>query len=321
MNSTYYSIPTVSIIIPNYNHGSYLEQRIQSVLDQSYEDFEIILLDDCSTDSSMDVINNYLENDKIVHFFLNDKNSDSPFGLWQYGIEKARGKYIWIAESDDWAADTFLAETISVLENNEVVLVHTNSMYYRSNEFRPNTWWDSFKSENWTSNYIKDGKHILNKFGRFKCPVINVSSAVFRKDIIKENFYPFGYRYCGDWKFWIDVFMTGKVAFIAKPLNTIRVHNTSATSNKKDNYLKKLNENIKVINYANNILNYKTIYTKDYRWLIDLWISIFENTGQYFAKTNHSVDLPVSFKFRFYKLYFKLILKRGYKKIKTIYDS
>lgn len=309
-------LPLVSIIVPNYNHAPYLEKRIDSILSQTFQDFELILLDDGSNDTSVKIINNYKNHDKVSHILLNKQNSGSPFGLWQYGIEKAKGKYIWIAESDDWAEDSFLAETISKLEDSEAVLVHTNSLYYINNEFKPNHWWDSFKSDNWKSNYVKDGKYILNQFGRFKCPVINVSSAVFRKDSIKENFYPFDYRYCGDWKFWIDVFMTGKVAFIAKPLNMIRIHNQSATSDKKDNYVKKLNENVKVVNYANKILNFKTNYSKDYSWLIDLWISIFENTGQYFDKKNHSVDLPFSFKFIFYKLYIKLILKRGFNKIK-----
>ena len=59
----------VTVIIPNYNHAPYLEQRIQSVLDQSYQDFEIILLDDCSTDSSKEIINNYVGNDKISHVY------------------------------------------------------------------------------------------------------------------------------------------------------------------------------------------------------------------------------------------------------------
>jgi len=314
-------LPLVSIIVPNYNHAQYLEKRIDSILGQTFQDFELILLDDCSNDRSVEIINNYKNHDKISHIFLNEQNSGSPFGLWQYGIEKARGKYIWIAESDDWAEDSFLDKTISTIEDSKAVLVHTNSLFCINNEFKLNDWWDSFKSDNWKSNYVKEGKHILRLYGRFKCPVINVSSAVFRKDSIEENFYPFDYKYCGDWKFWIDVFMTGKVAFIAEPLNIFRIHNLSATSNKKDNYIKKLTENIKVINYANEVLNFKTSYSKDYRWLIDLWISIFENTGQYFSKENHSVDLPFSFRFIFYKLYLKLILKRGINKIKKIYDS
>jgi glycosyltransferase involved in cell wall biosynthesis len=98
----------VTVIIPNYNHAPYLEQRIQSVLDQSYQDFEMILLDDYSTDSSKEIINKYVGNDKIAHVFFNEKNSGSPFGLWKYGIEKASGKYIWIAESDDWAEGNHL---------------------------------------------------------------------------------------------------------------------------------------------------------------------------------------------------------------------
>lgn len=321
MNSSPSYIPQVTIIVPNYNHVQYLEKRIDSILGQTFQDFELILLDDCSSDGSEKIINNYKNHHKVSHILLNKQNSGSPFGLWQYGIEIAKGKYIWIAESDDWSENSFLEEVIPVIEESNAVLVHTNSSFYINNEFKPNNWWDSFKSDNWKSDYVKEGNYILSQYGRFKCPVINVSSAVFRKDSIKENFYPFGYRYCGDWKFWIDVFMTGKVAYLAKPLNIIRIHNLSATSNRKDNYIKKLNENVKVVNYVNGVLNFKTSYSKDYRWLVDLWMSIFVNTGQYFSKVNHSVDLPFSFKFIFYKLYLKLILKRVLNKIKKNYDS
>lgn len=317
-----YNSPLISIIVPNYNHAPYLEKRIESILSQTFQDFELILLDDCSTDSSVAIIKEYKTHDKVSHVFLSKSNSGSPFGLWEYGITKARGKYIWIAESDDWARDSFLKEVIAILENSEAVLVHTDSSFYINNEFKRNDWWDSFNSDNWNSNYVTEGREILKQYGRFKCPVINVSSAVFRKDIIKNNFYPIDYKYCGDWKFWVDIFMTGSVGFVAKPLNIVRVHHLSATSNRNVFYSNKLKENVRVINNTNEILKCKTKYSINYRWLIDQWLFLFEYQGNYFAKENHSLNLPLRFKIVFYKSFLKLIFKKGFIKImKKVYDS
>src|SRR5690606_5481965 len=106
----------VSVIIPNYNHQDYLEQRIASVLDQTYQDFEIILLDDASTDNSQDVLLGYSNHPKVANFIINETNSGSVFKQWVKGIELAKGDYVWIAESDDYAHVDFLMETIQTME-------------------------------------------------------------------------------------------------------------------------------------------------------------------------------------------------------------
>ena len=101
-------MPTVSVIVPNYNHARYLRQRIESVLGQTYQDFEVILLDDCSTDESRSVLGEYAK-DPRVRIEFNEKNSGSTFKQWNKGVRLARGEYIWIAESDDYA-DTHAGE-------------------------------------------------------------------------------------------------------------------------------------------------------------------------------------------------------------------
>ena len=106
--------PYVSIIIPNYNHAPYLKQRIESVLSQSYQNFEVILLDDRSTDNSWDILQAYKGHEKVSHCLRNDRNSGSPFIQWQKGIEIAKGEWIWIAESDDWADESLLESLINL---------------------------------------------------------------------------------------------------------------------------------------------------------------------------------------------------------------
>jgi glycosyltransferase involved in cell wall biosynthesis len=71
-------MPKVSIVIPNYNHATYLGRRVESVLRQTFQDFEVILLDDCSTDDSRSLLSEYAC-DPRVRMEFNEKNSGSPF--------------------------------------------------------------------------------------------------------------------------------------------------------------------------------------------------------------------------------------------------
>ena len=91
----------VSIIIPNYNHAKFLDERIQSVLNQTYQNFELIILDDKSSDNSVEVINQYKDDPRVSSIIINKDNSGSTFKQWYKGIEIAKGEIIWIAESDD----------------------------------------------------------------------------------------------------------------------------------------------------------------------------------------------------------------------------
>src|SRR6266851_10178053 len=108
-------MPTVSIIVPNYNHARYLRRRIDSILSQTYQDFELILLDDSSTDNSREILDSYRDNPK-VRIEFNAKNSGSPFKQWNKGVGLAHGKYVWIAESDDYADEHLLEKLASRLD-------------------------------------------------------------------------------------------------------------------------------------------------------------------------------------------------------------
>lgn len=76
-------MPTVSVIVPNYCHAPYLEQRIESILQQTFQDFELILLDDCSTDGSREILERYRNHPKVSGIFYNERNSGSPFKQWK----------------------------------------------------------------------------------------------------------------------------------------------------------------------------------------------------------------------------------------------
>ena len=110
-------MPKVTVIIPNYNHAHFLERRIQSVLDQTYQDFEIILLDDASPDNSVETLSKFAQDSRVYQAIFNEVNSGSTFKQWNKGISQARGEYIWLAESDDYANKSLLENLVQPLDS------------------------------------------------------------------------------------------------------------------------------------------------------------------------------------------------------------
>ena len=90
--------PSISVIMPVYNTAKYLNEAIDSILNQTYKDFEFIIIDDCSTDGSLDIIKTYSD-DRII-LIENETNKGYVYGL-NYALSFAKGKYIARMDSDD----------------------------------------------------------------------------------------------------------------------------------------------------------------------------------------------------------------------------
>src|SRR6266567_649594 len=119
--------PKVSVIVPSYNHCRYLSERIDSILGQTFGDFEVIVLDDASTDGSPAVLADYYAKPR-VRIVVNARNSGSAFPQWNRGIGMAKGDYIWIAESDDSADPRFLETLVPILDDDPTLgLVYCQS--------------------------------------------------------------------------------------------------------------------------------------------------------------------------------------------------
>lgn len=226
----------VSVIIPNYNHAPFLEKRINSVLHQTYKDFELIILDDCSTDNSRDIIELYRHHPQVSHIVYNNHNSGSTFKQWKKGIELSRGEYIWIAESDDWAENFFLEKLIySIYQNcssicfckSIVIDKNNNNLYYKDNILDQNTF------------NINSKDFLLNKM-YYQNSIYNASMVLFKKELIKNTIWEQvnNLRYCGDWLFWAQLLMDNKDQFqiseVDEYLNYFRNHNNNV-SNRSEN--------------------------------------------------------------------------------------
>jgi glycosyltransferase involved in cell wall biosynthesis len=128
-------MPKVSVIVPNYNHAPFLRQRIDTVLTQTFQDFELILLDDCSIDDSRFILSSYVSDTRVLEF--NATNSGSTFKQWNKGVRLAHGQYIWIAESDDYADPHFLESFVAVLESKPEVVFASCRSWHVSTDGKP----------------------------------------------------------------------------------------------------------------------------------------------------------------------------------------
>src|SRR6516225_1429789 len=122
-------MPRVTVVIPSYNHGRFLPRRFETILGQTYRDYEILFLDDGSTDDSLAVLERYkgLPN---LRAFINRTNGGSVFKQWNRGVRAARGEYVWLAESDDASDPRFLQTLVELLDAHpRVGLAYCNSRY------------------------------------------------------------------------------------------------------------------------------------------------------------------------------------------------
>jgi cellulose synthase/poly-beta-1,6-N-acetylglucosamine synthase-like glycosyltransferase len=226
--------PTVSVIVPNYNHAPFLRKRLDSILGQTYQDFEIILLDDCSTDESRAILREYA-NRPHVRLEFNDVNSGSGYRQWNKGVSLARGKYVWIAESDDFADDNLLQRLVGILESDERITFAYCRSWRVAEDGRVTGFEDTnlkYKApHDWNVDFCADGLEECRNHFLFINVVPNASAAVFRKftyqdvDGADENML-----LCGDWKLWAAMALAGRMAYTSEPLNYYRSHGSSLRS-------------------------------------------------------------------------------------------
>ncbi len=273
---------TVSVIIPNYNYSRYLYQRVYSILAQNYKIKELIILDDCSTDDSVNVIK---EIEKAVKDYIdikvviNKQNSGNAFSQWQKGFSLANGDYVWICEADDYCQKDFLKKVINpVIKYNDIVISYANTGFISAEgQILKNSLIDQIdllKTKHWNKNYVNDGKSEITNYSYLNCTIPNVSGIIIKNknydEILKISKT---FKQCGDWYFYLNVLEQGKIAFYKKTLNYYRLHgnNISSTMNKKNHLL----EIKKIYSYLgqNNDLSkeQKENMNQRLKFLIEVW--------------------------------------------------
>lgn len=214
----YKSMPKVSVLMPTYNYGSYLAKAIESVLNQTYRDFELIIVDNSSTDDTGKIVSFY-QNDSRVKYFRNAQNIGN-INNFNKALEYANGEYIKFLFSDDFVHPEALEDFVNVLDNNLSVSLVTSYFEY-------------FGSMSKIHKQPQVGK--LSGYEAIKSTIINgnwigsPSNVIFRKSCYDGNGFSNKWRWWSDLEFWHRIMGVGDLYVVPKVLSGFRYHDSSAT--------------------------------------------------------------------------------------------
>jgi glycosyltransferase involved in cell wall biosynthesis len=226
-------MPKVSVIIPAYNRANYIAESIQSVLDQTFADFEIVVVDDGSTDNTREVIESF-HDPRIRHFHQENRG---PAAAANRAMELSRGEYISLFSSDDDLLPTALEKGVQVLDAHPEVAFSYGQTYLMDERGRV---FDLPKKPKYS--YIREGmeeiKGLLTRGDYIPTPTVMVR----RSYLFEVGLYDPTFRYGSeDFDLWVRLAKKYKVAYIAEPLIKYRVHSSSLTGGRKLDEVEKSN--------------------------------------------------------------------------------
>lgn len=231
----------ISVLMTVFNCEIYLKKSIQSILSQTYDNFEFIIVDDCSTDKSVEILKSI--NDKRLKIYKLKKKHGRTKAL-NFGLKKCNTNIISIQDADDISDNNRLKKTMNILDKNQNIgLVFTN--------------FDFINSED---EIIKDRKSFIRpKYFRSDLTYMNViahSSITFKRNILSNEkiFYDESYIYAQDYHLILRFLKDNKLFFINEKLLKIRDH-TQNMSNLKFYAKIRLLENLKLLKFSKKNLN------------------------------------------------------------------
>ena len=225
---------SVSVVVPFYNHEQYVAERLQSILNQSIKDIQIILLDDASTDQTREIIGRFSEDGRITTYF-NRENSGSPFKQWGLGISHSESEIVWIAEGDDSCRPDFLEKLFPKFQDPLVVIAAAKTAVINEDSIEMSNALDAYLQDahptKFGDSYVQDGVAEIEENLAAVCTLVNASALLMRKKSLSEILdHAAKFRMCGDWLVYLHLLKKGKIAYRHDAINYFRRHSTSAVS-------------------------------------------------------------------------------------------
>lgn len=222
--------PAVTAVVPSYRHAAFIAARIESIVSQTFRDFELIVIDDCSPDDSDRVLRE-LQARYGFTYHRNARNSGTPFAAWERAVTLARGEFLWICESDDVAEPQFLETAVAALRQRaEAAFFYCDSAVIdvagqrvgHTDEYFHDIW----KQTRWDQSFYANGLQELAEFQIRGQTVPNMSSALIRTSAFRRAYRPFIKRFklTGDWLFIGWLLEQGGAAYEKRTLSNFRRH-------------------------------------------------------------------------------------------------
>lgn len=211
--------PEFSIIIPCYNYGRYIRTAIDSILIQTLQDYEIIVVDDASTDNTKEIVYTYGHSVKYVHL----KKNVGAGAAWVEGLKQVNGKYICKLDADDWLLNDFLMNAKKIFEIDRNIGIVISSVYeYLEGEDYAKLFSVTTKNKKLSANEFR--KRLLEKY------FMRMPGIVLRQEAIKDTGFPISELFMAhDWEYFLRISKRWESFLLEKPGAVYRLHSNSVT--------------------------------------------------------------------------------------------
>lgn len=313
----------VSVIVASYNHAEFLVPRMESLITQTYQDIEILVIDDCSTDSSVEILQQYKLHPKVR--LVNCEQNSGWIAVSNQGVDMSCGEFVIFANCDDSCDSKMIERLVECMHVNpsagisycrSLMIDEQDKVLGDDYEVREK----SFRVK--CCNDVLLTQKDMNRFLLHSCVIPNLSAALFRKNhFTTVGGFTSDYRVCSDWDLFFRMAAQHDVAYIAAPLNRFRQHKTTIRSSTKDRVI--YEEIIRLLLGQIKVLDLTLIERIKFRtrtmylWTVHLVSSSLNGVFNFYYhfKTVMQHDpfalifLPLAFLFRFVTLLIKLPLR------------
>jgi glycosyltransferase involved in cell wall biosynthesis len=214
---------TVSVLMGSYNQGKYLSEAIDSVLNQTFQDFEFIIIDDGSIDNSPQILENYAKKDPRIRAYFHKRNMGIP-KTFNECIERAKGKFIAFQNSDDLWVQTKLEKQIAILETNESLIVYSEMEMINENGIPTG---ELLTEKAKASNKAKSGARVFEEI--MLTDFCLIVTWIFKREFTKETKFDEQLPLFNDVKLAVDLLSNHLGFFMNEPLAKYRIHDDNST--------------------------------------------------------------------------------------------
>lgn len=234
------SLKKVSVVIPSYNYESYMAERLDSVFAQNYPVYEVLVLDDASSDNSVTVAKATASAaGREITIVINDNNSGNVFAQWRKGADLSQGELLWIAEADDAAEPNFLTTLATRLDPQGGALAFCDSVAISPDgmEVMPSyiPYCEAEAPGRFSQDFTLDGWSFAKECLSVKNTILNVSGVIWSTATFRSVLAIVGpaltqFKVAGDWRLYAEAALLGQqISYVAAPLNRHRRHPQSVT--------------------------------------------------------------------------------------------
>lgn len=214
-----YKNPLISVLIPAYNAEKYIAEAVESIINQTYKNLEILIINDCSTDNTEKIIRKYMKRDSRIVLINNTKNLRISKTL-NKGLKKAKGKYIVRMDSDDWSYPTRIEKQKELMEKNPNIVLSSGNMEICDNEM-------TVKNKSNLPTSDRDIRKVLLQYN----PMVHPAMIYKRETALSIGGYDEEIK-SEDYMFTIDMSSKGDLANLNDILIKYRILDSSLTAEK-----------------------------------------------------------------------------------------